>query len=574
MIVYRNFRRPVRLKVCLGRIYALIDRLKAAPRYDQAVSLLIETGELETGITDAAFDGKDKRSAQTALCRNITLQAGRIVCQFWDQEQFDRQMLSSMENLISRLISGPVPERITSSVPEGFAYYGLYPETYMEAADKFASETGPDSVLVIGLRSIGTSLSALVAARLEVPGRRVESFTVRPKGHPFDKQVKLSDVLKEKIAACSDGWVVIVDEGPGLSGSSIAGTILKCRECGAAQCRTVVFPSWLPDGGTFISPSAREVWGSHRKYLGDFNRLWIDSGRLERTFGRNIVSEISAGMWRRLFYSKESDYPGIHLQHERKKFLLGGDGKIESIAKFIGLGRYGKSFESRAESLCDAGFCPALEKITSGFAILDYVDGQPVRPAEIDSEMMKAAAHYCAFIKQNLPGEPTTTYDSMVQMMRENITEGLGEEWAGNFQILLREFSPSVYETGIVDVDGRMVAHEWIRTSGGFKKVDHLEHHADEFFHGPQNIAWDIAGFCVENYLGGDRRERFIRYYAELTRDHDVYRRMRFFTVAYLAFRLGYAVLARDTLKGDPDGGRFAELEQKYRSALKRELQL
>jgi len=50
-------------------------------------------------------------------------------------------------------------------VPEGFAFYTLYPEQYCAAASRWCDEhaTSARRVLVVGVRSIGTSLSALVA---------------------------------------------------------------------------------------------------------------------------------------------------------------------------------------------------------------------------------------------------------------------------------------------------------------------------------------------------------------------------------------------------------------------------
>src|SRR6476646_1620462 len=121
----------------------------------------------------------------------------------------------------------PLPEELCISVPEGYAYYALYPEDYAAAAQRFLRETRPRQAVVVGIRSIGTSLSSVVAATLEQAGCNVSSFTVRPHGHPFDRTVHWQGVDIEPNA-----WFLIVDEGPGLSGSSFAAVARRLSELG------------------------------------------------------------------------------------------------------------------------------------------------------------------------------------------------------------------------------------------------------------------------------------------------------------------------------------------------------
>ena len=73
-------------------------------------------------------------------------------------------------------------------MPEGYAYYALYPETYVAAAEQFIRGRRPGTAVCVGLRSIGTSLSAAVAAGLEAAGWRVLALTLRPRGHPFQRR--------------------------------------------------------------------------------------------------------------------------------------------------------------------------------------------------------------------------------------------------------------------------------------------------------------------------------------------------------------------------------------------------
>lgn len=80
---------------------------------------------------------------------------------------------------------------------------------------------------MIGLRSIGTSLSAVVAATLQQSGIEVlPRVTVRPTGHPFARKV---ECLVVRPAAKA---FIIVDEGPVLSGSSMVSVAEVLRQHG------------------------------------------------------------------------------------------------------------------------------------------------------------------------------------------------------------------------------------------------------------------------------------------------------------------------------------------------------
>ena len=76
-------------------------------------------------------------------------------------------------------------------------------------------------IVVIGLRSIGTALAATVAGALAHP---VAAITVRPHGHPFEREIAVTDEFATVLAEPTARYVV-VDEGPGLSGSSVAAAI-------------------------------------------------------------------------------------------------------------------------------------------------------------------------------------------------------------------------------------------------------------------------------------------------------------------------------------------------------------
>ena len=71
-------------------------------------------------------------------------------------------------------------------------------------------------------------------------------FTVRPRGHPFHRELHLSESLENAIRRHAESWFLIVDEGPGLSGSSFVSVALKLERLGIPSDRIVLFPSHDP----------------------------------------------------------------------------------------------------------------------------------------------------------------------------------------------------------------------------------------------------------------------------------------------------------------------------------------
>src|SRR3989304_2691983 len=89
---------------------------------------------------------------------------------------------------LARIRQMPLPARIKTRIPEGYAHYGLFPEVYLAAARKFHEERKPADVVCIGLRSIGASLSSVIAAELESLGSTVPSFNPPPTRPPFTRK--------------------------------------------------------------------------------------------------------------------------------------------------------------------------------------------------------------------------------------------------------------------------------------------------------------------------------------------------------------------------------------------------
>ncbi len=119
-----------------------------------------------------------------------------------------------------------------------------------------------------------------------------------------------------------------------------------------------------------------------------------------------------------------------------------------------------------------------------------------------------------------------------------------------------------------VAIDGRMLPHEWIRAGATFVKIDALDHHDDDFFPGCRDIAWDIAGLCVEWQLDAAAAACLVTRYERASGDR-VGHRLPFYETAYAAYRMGYARLAGACVDA-AESRRFARLEHQYADRLRR----
>lgn len=592
MIIFHEQQEAVAPGVCLSRCFAAISalQLNGCMEHRLVVDLMIEYSEFESGVADAVSPREDADSLLLRALRQTGILAARIFILSWDARNAEiEREAARLEMALKAIESFPLPETIRLKVSEGFAYYGLYPETYLAAARNFMKDVRPESATCIGIRNIGTGLSSIIAAALEQERCRVRSFTVRPRGHPFERRLVLSAKMREDLAARSDGYFLIVDEGPGLSGSSLCSTAEELSKNGVPDDRIVFFPSWPADGSGFVSAAARERWTRHRKYVAEFEDVWVRDGRLAKSLNAEALEDISAGRWRGFLFKSPSQYPAVHPGHERRKYLCvgvpPGSGRVKSadshlsngrppfraFAKFAGLGRYGKHFPKRAEALSNAGFSPATNEGSNGFSLTDFVRGFPLGRNGVCPAFIDRVARYLAFVKRSFPAAGGVSREEMIEMIRVNTAEGLGRYWSGKLDKAIGRASRG--EPGeSVAIDGRVFLHEWILTPQGYVKTDSLEHHNDHFYPGCNDIAWDLAACTIEFRLDRDACRHLISSYGFYGADGEVRRRVPFFRLAYLSFRLGYAAMSAESLAHSPDGKRFQDLACYYACLLQREI--
>jgi hypothetical protein len=523
MYIYRTETRVIRPRQQLTQIGASSD----------ATDVLMGAGELESGVSDALCPEADGWNPTLAALRGASLAAGRFF--------LDRQRIPEVIDALDALATLELPPHVEVGVPEGYAYYGLYPETYAAAAGRFHDDSRPERVAVIGIRSIGASLSAVAAAALEARGCEVRSWTVRPRGHPFYRRLALSPELERQFRAHAGWHFAIVDEGPGLSGSSFACVAQKLEELGVPDERIVFLPSWDPDPRRLVSETAGSRWPRHCKYVAPFQ-------------AGAALQDLSAGQWRKAVYPNAGAWPAVQPQHERRKYL---DGR--TLLKFAGLGRFGSAKLPRAFELGEAGFSPRALGFENGFLRLEFIEGRPLAAGDRGPALISAMARYLAHLHREYAADRGARFDDLLRMIGTNTCLDAAR---------LERFRTPATSARPVAIDGRMLPHEWMLTAAGYLKADSLDHHDDHFMPGCTDIAWDLAGASIEFGLTPRETRHLVETYSALSGDREVEMRLPFFRIAYLAFRLGYATVAQNTVDDPEEAARFAALATRYRARI------
>lgn len=388
MLVYREQSTRVAtrpLLAALARDVAALAR-QARPAYDDLVSALIDCGEAATGVADALCPQVDDSHPVVRQLERATRAVARAVCEGWaGAPEVSAGHLAVARATIEDASRGELPLSVCRPVSEGFAYYALSPETYIEAARRFAERARGVPCVCIGVRNIGTALGALVAATLDREGVDVWFCTVRPHGHPFARRTSLGPDMQAWFRARAHGCFAVVDEGPGLSGSSLASVAAAVEALGVAPDRIVMMPSWETDGSHFPAEEVRARWARHGRIAASFESVWLDDGRLARAWSADRLEDLGAGRWRN--GRPVEDWPAAHPQHERRKCRVTRGGEVEWV-KFAGYGHYGRRTLDRATQLAEAGWSPPVRAIEGGWLGMPVVQGTPVDVDDVSGEFL------------------------------------------------------------------------------------------------------------------------------------------------------------------------------------------
>jgi hypothetical protein len=552
--VFREGRREVHGPSFLREVLdAFQHALSPGVGADQIISALLLSGELESALADLGSPSVATVEAITDLLADLLVNRASIL----SEERIRELNLSHIA----------VPDHISISPPEGFVYYALHPSDFANLAKQVPEHTKP--VAVIGIRTIGTTLSAVVAAANRQLSRHAERITVRPSGHPYDRVTEFTTEqlgwIKRQISRAAQFQVV--DEGPGRSGSSFLSVAEALVEAGVDREQITLMGSRAVQLSDLCARNASERWAQFRFY----SPITQVYERFKNDF------YVGGGNWRSFFAGSSADWPACWPQMERLKFL---SADRKRLFKFEGFGRFGEEVLQRANSLADAGFGPAVENAGDGMLSYSVVQGpRPIpngfsreqsalnheisgeRPATplFHHDLLQRIAHYCAF-----RGQAFRTHQTRKSQLREMVEFNLRSEFGDPLN-----FTPGLLDTeNPVLVDGRMQPYEWIlQENGTLLKVDGTTHGDDHFFPGPTDIAWDLAGTIVEWNLDQNATQFFLDSYLRASGDNARHR-IAAFVLAYLTFRMAYCGMALTTVIGTPEEARLQAAYHTYQQRL------
>lgn len=561
MLVYGDRSRTVETRVQLARIAATLDQAAKSAgrpeRLDLHTRALIDTGELAQGIADAEFKerGCDDRSAAQTASLALAFAIARKL-QDWRNAGSDFRRLSCPST--AALEALPLPDRLVCNTAEGYAFYAVYPETYMATAAAYPWSEPP---LVIGLRSIGTGLAAAVAA---ATGAAL-LVTLRPCGHPFRREVRVSDELKRCFTRHT-GPFALVDEGPGLSGSSFGAVADLLEDLGVAPSRIVFLPSHGGDLGGEASPRNRARWASARRSVTTFDDLLrrepLDGWFTDLIGAVDSVEDFSSGQWRAEW--RESHRAPVWAQRERRKFRLTTPSG-QYLARFAGLGHIGELKFAQAKALFTAGFTPEPIALRRGLLLERWVEGGPVDLGPANRQrFLDHLARYLSFRAASFPASAKdgASLAELVEMAATNARElggsALSQGTANRLSCLegLRSAPRSVH------VDARLHRWEWLqRADGRYCKTDALDHANAHDLVGCQDIIWDVAGAAIEFRLSAPEQQSLAERLSSTSgcmRSSTV----ETFKILYAAFHAGACVMAATTAGADDQHQLRRELER------------
>jgi hypothetical protein len=502
---------------------------------DDLRTLLVQAGQLEQALADDS-DAQDAIRAAEQLTDAI---AEAFVRRFSGANASSDYRL--IENALAQLRPGRAELRVR--IPEGFEFYTLFPEQYCVTAQRWAEEHAISDVLVVGIRSIGTTISAVVRATLVQRGFQVSRLTVRPTGHPFERSVELPFDLR-----CSAA--IVVDEGPGLSGSS-----MTCVAEALNGRAITFFPGHENGPGPQASSMVRERWAKVRRYFTPLDDVrWSGrslrdelSRRTEEVLGSAAteIEDLGAGAWREHAYADRAQWPAVAAAFELSKFKVTTHSGAALLWKFMGFGSFGAvPITEQLDRRARLGWTPAPLAACRGFTATRWIEGERLTCDDATPAVIDEIARYIA----DTAGLPLTVQEieaatrRLNHMLRNNSQElGLAADIPA---VAVHEGLPGYG-------DGRMAPHEWIWTNEGrLLKTDAHDHSCDHTIAGRQPFLWDVAGVIAEWKLDSEQQTMFLSALEELglTVRREA---LEFYLRAYAVFRAGLMAFAMESASPD-----------------------
>ena len=511
MIVYGDHPTSTTLAALHARTLAHLAAARAAPpglaRHEALVAAFLTHAETTRALADVHFadDGEDRPHANVDALMADLVHLARAVAISW-RSHFRRTPVPAPR-------AHPPDRAVITKPAEGFAFYALYPEAVYETARALAL---PTTTQIIGLRGIGSALAAMAAAAIR---RRTPPITLRPTGHPFARAIAAAPPPPAPAA-------LIVDEGPGLSGSSFTAAA-RWIEAGGTRLAMIAFlPSHPHPPGAMATAETRARWHATTRAPAEFDTTILPRlpGWVEHLVDEPITGwrDLSGGVWafplpaplRSASLSltgeggpftlpRESGRgtapaqgeggppqpPPTDPPRERRKYLATTP-TARYLVKFTGLGDIGQTKLARARAL--GSLIPEPIGLAHGFLVERWIDpGPPAPPTATE------IARYLAARTRLAPSNPGAPLATLIAMAHSNIAEGLGPQAAAAFAHHAQ--GAHTLPSCAVATDNRLHLWEWLRAPDGrLLKTDALDHCEGHDLIGCQDIAWDIAGAGVE----------------------------------------------------------------------------
>ena len=532
MYVFRDGRRTVSGTQLISSLHSALSQWSGASQHaseDRVLAALIAAGELECALLDGAG------VAQADSCNLASEITEALACAFLTGQRH------SYSSILRRAQQLRVAGYYQVAVQEGFAYYALHPRKVATLLDTL--ELKP-SMAVLGIRSIGVTLSAVACAALRLRGIECRRLTVRPTGHPYDRKLDLTAEFCRQVADVRDAGFLVVDEGPGISGSSFLAVAEALVERDVEADQIQLIGSRAVDPATLRATNASQRWTRYQFHVMQNAPLAPEAAG----------ESLSGGTWRRYFACEESTMPAVWAPLEPAKLLAHDQ---LSIFKFEGFGGYGEAIGMRAKLLASLGFAPDYLGNQCGFGQYELVPGRVLTLCERSPELMEKMAAYVALRATAFASETPQTPE-IENMLRWNWQLEFGEEL---------DLAESQLRTArVVVCDGRMMPYEWLRSDAGeLLKLGAGTHGDNHFFPGPCDIAWDVAGAIVEWELQDELRQRFIGEYEARSGDA-IAARLAPYLLAYATFRMGWSKMAALAMQGEYDEALLLRDYERYRA--------
>jgi hypothetical protein len=547
MLVYGEASAWASVRTLVGHLRASLELAEHKPGEDNRRALLIRIGQLEQAIADADLSCLPAVESATDLSAQALLEPGR-----------------GLAELRTAIAAVPATDDLVQvKTPEGFAFYCLYPEQYAASARAWAADqlaVGP--VLVVGLRSIGTTLAAVVAATLKGAGWDASRVTVRPQGDPFARRVELPIAVSRAAA-----HALVVDEGPGLSGSSMAAAAEALARAGLPRERIAFLPGHGGEPGPAASAEVRAWWSGAPRYVAP-NQPWI-----ARVLADAIeVKELSAGQWRHVVFPREHDWPAVAIPFERAKYRITLANGERRLLRFAGLaaepdGPWSGAEAEARELARRAPWCPAALAIGGGFVAQPWLDGAALTRTDGDRATLEQVGRYVAAAAGAplAPTEADRATTRLAKLLQANAVEALGEAARAPARRLIETALAQPSRELPSYGDGRMAPYEWRRVETRLVKLDATGHVLDHTWPGSQSVAWDIAGAAIE---WGTPPEPIVAGYRAAGGPPIPPAALALHLAAYAAFRLGLMRLCADSSDG-PERARLLGAARGYEASLR-----